>query len=107
VIELPAFRVGVEAAAHELSHHYGLVGRVTELGSQQDANFRVETRSGESFVLKLANPGTAEVELLAQHEAMRRVAARTEVSVPRSSLAAPALRCTAATSTASPPPCAS
>ena len=82
MIELPAFRVGVEAAERELRHHYGLVGQVAELGSQQDANFRVDCSSGEQYVLKFANPITTEIELLAQHEAMWLVAARTGVHVP-------------------------
>lgn len=48
---------------------FGVHGTPTELGSQQDRNFRIDAPSGR-FVLKVANPVFAADELAAQNLAM-------------------------------------
>jgi 4-aminobutyrate aminotransferase-like enzyme/Ser/Thr protein kinase RdoA (MazF antagonist) len=83
MIDLPAFDVPDEVAERLLRDRYALTGRVTALGSQQDANFALTTQAGQRYVLKVANPGTAAEELELQHEAMRHVAAQRSVEVPR------------------------
>ncbi len=45
--------VSIEEAQAILAQHYGLSGDLTELGSQQDRNYRVDTSEGR-FVLKVA-----------------------------------------------------
>ena len=49
----PAFP---EAIARNLLHtHYGLSGKLEELASERDQNFRVRTSDGDEYVLKFAN----------------------------------------------------
>ncbi len=48
---------------------FGVSGETTELGSQQDRNFRIDGSAGR-FVLKIANPAFAAEELAAQNVAM-------------------------------------
>jgi 4-aminobutyrate aminotransferase-like enzyme/Ser/Thr protein kinase RdoA (MazF antagonist) len=83
VIDLPAFNVAAEVAERLLREAYGLTGRVASLGSQQDANFSLTTRSGDRYVLKVANPATSMAELELQHEAMRHVAVHSMIAVPQ------------------------
>ncbi|HWM07494.1 MAG TPA: phosphotransferase, partial [Actinophytocola sp.] len=71
--------VSVAQAAAVADRHWGLRGRLVELGSQQDRNFLVDG-SGR-FVLKFANPAAGEAELAAQNLALRELAA-AEVTVP-------------------------
>ena len=60
--------------ATELAHNrFGVAGVVTELGSNQDRNFRIETDAG-SLVLKVANPAILTVELEAQNAALGHLA---------------------------------
>lgn len=73
---LPAPVVALATAREVLSQRFGLTGEITDLGSQQDANFRVQTHEGR-YVLKFANPAFAEAELLVQHRAMEHLASRT------------------------------
>jgi len=59
-----------QAQAHALLRtHYGLVGDLTALGSQQDLNLRVDAPQGR-FVLKACHGSYAQVELQAQHAAL-------------------------------------
>lgn len=55
------------------AEHYGLTGEVTELGSQQDRNFLIDT-GARRYVLKLANPVFSADELHAQNAGMRTLA---------------------------------
>jgi 4-aminobutyrate aminotransferase-like enzyme/Ser/Thr protein kinase RdoA (MazF antagonist) len=75
VIDLPAFGVQLVDAERVLRERYDLSGRLSELGSQQDANFLVTTASGQRYVLKFSNPGISATELTLQHQAMRHVVA--------------------------------
>lgn len=73
--QLPRPDVTADEAAEILSSFYGLTGRIVELGSQQDRNYRIDT--GEArYVLKICRADYATVELEAQNAAMRHVAAR-------------------------------
>ena len=53
----------------------------TELGSQQDANFRIASDAG-TFVLKVSNPAFAAEDLDAQDQAAAHVAEHTGIAVP-------------------------
>lgn len=77
---LPRPGVTVDDAAAIAAEHWGLTGRVTELGSQQDRNFLIDTGRGRT-VLKLANPVFSAEELQAQNAAMA-VLAGSPVRVP-------------------------
>ncbi|GAB7005971.1 aminotransferase [Nocardioides sp. AN3] len=63
-----------EDAAQIAARLWGLTGPITELGSQQDRNFRVEAAGG-SVVLKVANASARRSELEAQHAALDAAAA--------------------------------
>lgn len=64
--------------------HFGVVGAATPLTSERDANFRVRVASGESFVLKLANPAEEAAVTNLQTEALLHVARHDpELPVPR------------------------
>ena len=70
---LPRPDITPSEAAAIASGRFGLSGAVTELGSQQDRNFLVDT--GDSrFVLKIANPVFTADELLAQNAALTALA---------------------------------
>lgn len=62
--------VGPEQAALVAAEHWGLEGRLTELGSNQDYNALIETAEGR-FVLKVANSAWEPAALQAQHDALR------------------------------------
>lgn len=75
--QLPRPDVTAEEAAAILDTFYGLKGEVTELGSQQDRNYRIDT--GESrYVLKISRMEYATVELEAQNAAMQHLAAKPD-----------------------------
>jgi 4-aminobutyrate aminotransferase-like enzyme/Ser/Thr protein kinase RdoA (MazF antagonist) len=68
--ELPVPAITVEQAAQIAATHFGLSATVTALGSQQDANFLLNTDGGEPIgVLKIANPAFSRAELEAQDAA--------------------------------------
>ncbi len=71
--ELPRPQISQAGAAEILKEHYGLEGQLTELGSQQDRNFRLDTTQGR-FVLKIARHEYTLEELDAQNAAMRHLA---------------------------------
>ncbi|MEU8635338.1 aminotransferase [Amycolatopsis sp. NPDC048633] len=60
---------------------YGLDGVAEELGSQQDANFKIGTPSG-TYVLKVSNPAFTAADLDAQDRAAAHVARCSGVRVP-------------------------
>ena len=66
---LPRPEVGVDDAAAVAESAFGLTGRVSELGSNQDRNFLVQTDAGR-YVLKIANPVFSADELRAQNAAL-------------------------------------
>lgn len=66
---LPRPEVGPDDAAAVAENAFGLTGRITELGSNQDRNFLVDGASGR-FVLKIANPVFSVDELHAQNAAL-------------------------------------
>jgi 4-aminobutyrate aminotransferase-like enzyme/Ser/Thr protein kinase RdoA (MazF antagonist) len=73
--ELPAPQVSEEQAEELLASHYGLRGRATSLGSQQDKNFVVTGPDGKIVgVLKIANPAFNATEIEAQDLAADRIA---------------------------------
>ncbi|WP_172403284.1 aminotransferase [Ensifer aridi] len=75
--------VSADEAKAILSEHYGLSGDLTELGSQQDRNYRIDTGAGR-FVLKIARAEYARRELEAQNAALRHVGAMSDApKVPR------------------------
>jgi 4-aminobutyrate aminotransferase-like enzyme/Ser/Thr protein kinase RdoA (MazF antagonist) len=67
--------MNAEDAASLFADHYGLSGPITELGSQQDRNYRIDAASG-SFVLKICRADYATVELEAQNAALRHIAGK-------------------------------
>ncbi|MBH3429217.1 aminotransferase [Pseudomonas alkylphenolica] len=66
----PCPDVSEEQARRVLQEQYGLSGSLQPLGSQQDLNFRVDSAQGR-YVLKICHGSYAEVELEAQHAALR------------------------------------
>ncbi|MEO8448186.1 MAG: aminotransferase class III-fold pyridoxal phosphate-dependent enzyme [Gemmatimonadota bacterium] len=62
-------------AARLAAEHFGLEGTATELPSERDRNFLIETAGGQRAVFKIAN-GTEDRSVLElQHAAMERIAA--------------------------------
>lgn len=73
--ELPRPDVSAEEAQALLAEHHGLSGAISELGSQQDRNYRVDT--GERrYVLKICRAEYGSLELEAQNAALRHLAER-------------------------------
>ncbi|WP_341960667.1 aminotransferase [Pseudomonas sp. RC10] len=79
---LPCPEVTPDQAAELLSVHYGLVGSLKELGSQQDRNFLLDTNEGRRFVLKICRGDYATAELAAQHATLRHLGAHPDLRVP-------------------------
>jgi 4-aminobutyrate aminotransferase-like enzyme/Ser/Thr protein kinase RdoA (MazF antagonist) len=72
--ELPRPDVTIADAEAILRDHYGLTGRIDELGSQQDRNFRIDT-GATRYVLKICHAAYRTVELEAQNAAMKHLGA--------------------------------
>lgn len=68
--DLPRPDISAVEAGTILADRYGLTGRLTELGSQQDRNFRIDSDEG-AFVLKINRAAYGTVELDAQNAAMK------------------------------------
>lgn len=75
----PAFTT--TAAEALVRERYGIDGLATELGSQQDANFRIVSPAG-TFVLKISNPAFTAEDLDAQDKAAAHVAGSVDILVP-------------------------
>ncbi|HXV30174.1 MAG TPA: aminotransferase, partial [Sinorhizobium sp.] len=75
--ELTRPDVSADEAKTILSEHYGLSGEVTELGSQQDRNYRVDTEEGR-YVLKITRAEYARLELEAQNAALSHIGAKPD-----------------------------
>ncbi len=69
-MELPRPDVTPAEAESILQSRYGLHGTITELGSQQDRNYRIDTGDG-SYVLKICHMAYDTLELEAQNAAIR------------------------------------
>lgn len=73
--ELPRPDVSAEEARALLAEHYGLSGTISELGSQQDRNYRIDT--GERrYVLKICRAEYGPLELEAQNAALQHLSDR-------------------------------
>ena len=86
-IETPRPDVTAGEAAAILDTFYGLQGPITELGSQQDRNYRIDSEEGR-FVLKICLSYYATVELEAQNAAMLHISSKPDA--PRVPLPQPA-----------------
>ncbi|MDY0881639.1 phosphotransferase [Dongia soli] len=65
-----------EAQAESLAKtHFGIVVTATRLTSERDANFRLKTSSGVSYVLKIANPAEDPLVTNLQTKALLHIAA--------------------------------
>ncbi|MGZ0718514.1 aminotransferase [Pseudomonas palleroniana] len=79
---LPCPQVSPDQAAQLLKQHYGLDGSLQSLGSQQDANYKIDSERGR-FVLKISRGDYAAIELQAQHAALKDLQGREHVRVPK------------------------
>lgn len=84
---LPTPRISADEAAALVAERYAVLGTCVPLGSQQDANFRVDPadpgRPGDRYVLKVSHPAFGAADLAAQDRAAAHVAAREpDVLVP-------------------------
>jgi len=70
---LPTPQISAAQAEALVRERFGIDGVASELGSQQDANFRIQSPSG-SFVLKVSNPAFTAADLDAQDRAAAHVA---------------------------------
>jgi 4-aminobutyrate aminotransferase-like enzyme/Ser/Thr protein kinase RdoA (MazF antagonist) len=68
-------RLSPEHARALVARHWGIAGELSEIGSTQDQNFRVDAGDGRRFVLKIANASWARADLELQNAAMRHLAA--------------------------------
>ncbi len=73
-LSLPTPDVSLDEAARLAREYFGVSGEVRELGSTQEANFRVRG-DGRDVVLKVANPAFAAPELDLQNAVMSRLVA--------------------------------
>ena len=64
---IPTF--DVDAAAAVAADHFGIRARAQALPSERDQNFLLTTKSGEKFVLKIANALESRAFLEAQNSA--------------------------------------
>ncbi|MEU6549080.1 phosphotransferase [Streptomyces sp. NPDC046915] len=72
-----------EELSAALAERYAVTGTLRDLGSQQDRNYRVCTRTGD-YVLKIANPAEDREALRVQCAALRHLAATApELPLPR------------------------
>jgi 4-aminobutyrate aminotransferase-like enzyme/Ser/Thr protein kinase RdoA (MazF antagonist) len=63
---------------------YGLDGTISSLNSERDQNFRIDTLSGDQFVIKIANSAMDPAVLMMQVEALAHIAlVDPELPVPR------------------------
>ena len=67
-----------------LGEHYGMSGTLKRFATEKDDTFRVHSDEGQSYVLKIANPGECFGEIDFQHAILRAVAAHDPaLPVPR------------------------
>ena len=75
ILHAPAF--SAIAAADVARRVYGVEAEATPLPSERDQNFRLQTATGDTFVLKIANAADDRRLLEAQNAALAHVARRT------------------------------
>ena len=80
-VALAAPEFAAAEAEKLVRERYGIAGTATELGSQQDANFRIEATTG-TFVLKVSNPAFTADDLDAQDRAAAHVARSAQLLAP-------------------------
>jgi 4-aminobutyrate aminotransferase-like enzyme/Ser/Thr protein kinase RdoA (MazF antagonist) len=81
-VGLPTPDLSAAQAQEFVRENYGIDGVATELGSQQDANFLIDSPAGR-YVLKVSNPAFTVEDLTAQNRAAAQVArCEPEVRVP-------------------------
>ncbi|HEX7501571.1 MAG TPA: hypothetical protein VF524_14915, partial [Polyangia bacterium] len=73
-------RFDLDTAERVARERFGVDGRATELTSERDQNFRIESASGERIVLKIANATEERALLEAQQAALIHVAARVHIT---------------------------
>lgn len=84
VVETPTPDVDESTAEAFLERAFGVRGRLSRLGSQQDTNFRVDCSDGRRWVLKIANRATSVEELTAQCRVLTALAdSEDDLRVPR------------------------
>ncbi|NLR98573.1 aminotransferase [Rhizobium sp. P38BS-XIX] len=76
-MQLPRPDTTPEEAAEILQTHYGLSGTLSELGSQQDRNYRIDA-GDNAYVLKICRAEYELVELEAQNAAIRHLRAKPD-----------------------------
>ena len=69
-------RFDLRAAQRIARDHFGIDGEATELTSERDQNFRIDSANGTTIVLKIANAREDRAMLEAQQQAMMHVAER-------------------------------
>lgn len=80
---LPPF-FSTEEALELARDLYGLDGTISSLDSERDQNFRIDTPSGDQFVIKIANSAMDPAVLMMQVEALAHIAmVDPELPVPR------------------------
>jgi 4-aminobutyrate aminotransferase-like enzyme/Ser/Thr protein kinase RdoA (MazF antagonist) len=77
------FSISTEDAIHVLNTVYEMDGSATALPGELDANFRIETRNGQTYILKISRPGS-EASLLAFQDALfSHLAKYSDIRVPQ------------------------
>ncbi|WP_411966116.1 aminotransferase class III-fold pyridoxal phosphate-dependent enzyme [Haloferax sp. YSMS24] len=79
VVHPPSYEIS--DAAEIADRVFGVSGSVTELSSERDQNFRIDTDEGDAYVLKISSPADDAATLDLQTEALRHVY-RTDPDLP-------------------------
>ncbi|WP_248730343.1 phosphotransferase [Pseudomonas sp. MWU13-2517] len=76
--------VSLEEGARILLEQFGIEADLTRFATEKDDTFRCDSASGTSYVLKIANPQEAPVELSLQIEVMRHIGRKApHLPIPR------------------------
>jgi 4-aminobutyrate aminotransferase-like enzyme/Ser/Thr protein kinase RdoA (MazF antagonist) len=73
VLETPSPSFTVEQVADYVNKQYGLTGKLSSLDSERDQNFRIETKEGDRFVIKIANSAEAPAIIDMQLKALKHI----------------------------------
>lgn len=83
-LAVPFTPVSLEEGGRILLNQFGIKADLTRFATEKDDTFRCDSVSGKSFVLKIANPQEAPVELSLQVEVMRHIEhGAPELPIPR------------------------
>jgi 4-aminobutyrate aminotransferase-like enzyme/Ser/Thr protein kinase RdoA (MazF antagonist) len=75
--------IATELAAQVATEHFGIEGELSELASNQERNFLIDSPSGK-YVLKIANPAFSDGEVEVQDAALLHLAAQdADLLIPR------------------------